>query len=194
MAAGKALRAKVPYRDHAAWRAPTVRGNPIAILHAADADRLPDLVPLRYDRMLASPFTFYRRSAAIMAADLAATPATGIRVQACGDAHLMKFGGFETPERRLIFDANDLDETLPAPWEWAVKRHVASFVLAARANGLSDYDGQSAAVAAAHSYRTHMRDFADKDVLDIWYARVGRHRFSGPAAEGSRGDARQADR
>ena len=105
-----------------------------------------------------------------MAADLAATPASGIRVQVCGDCHLMNFGGFATPERRLIFDVNDLDETLPAPWEWDVKRLVASFVLAARANGLSDSDGRDAAVTCARSYRNQMREFSSMDVLDIWYA------------------------
>jgi hypothetical protein len=122
--------------------------------------------------MLQSPFTFFRGSAAVMAADLAPTPATGIRVQACGDAHLMNFGGFATPERRLLFDINDLDETLPAPWEWDLKRLVASFVLAARSNGLSDQDGRGAAVACAASYRQAMRDFTAMDVLDIWYARL----------------------
>ncbi len=177
MAAGKALRHKAPHRDHAAWRPAPHRPDPIKILHAADAGRLPELVPLRYGRMLASPFTFYRGSAAVMAADLGATPATGTRVQACGDAHLLNFGGFATPERRHIFDVNDLDETLPAPWEWDVKRLVASFVLAARANGLSDDDGRAAAVAAAGSYRTHMRAFAGMDVLDVWYARVDQDDF-----------------
>jgi uncharacterized protein (DUF2252 family) len=130
------------------------------------------LVPLRYGRMLQSPFTFYRGSAGVMAADLARTPVSGIRVQVCGDCHLMNFGGFATPERRLIFDINDLDETLPAPWEWDVKRLVASFVLAARANGLSDADGRNAAVACARSYRRKTRDFAAMDVLDVWYARL----------------------
>ncbi len=129
-------------------------------------------MPLRYGRMLQSPFTFYRGSAAVMAADLAHTPATGIQVQACGDCHLMNFGGFATPERRYIFDINDLDETLPAPWEWDVKRLVASFVLAARSNRLSDKNGRDAAVACARSYRRQMRNFADMDVLDIWYARL----------------------
>ena len=129
-------------------------------------------MPLRYGRMLQSPFTFYRGSAGVMAADLAPTPATGVHVQACGDAHLLNFGGFATPERRLIFDINDLDETLPAPWEWDLKRLVASFVLAARSNGLSDQDGRDAAVACAASYRHAMRDFTAMDVLDIWYARL----------------------
>jgi uncharacterized protein (DUF2252 family) len=122
--------------------------------------------------MLPSPFTFYRGSAGVMAADLAATPVSGIHVQACGDCHLLNFGGFATPERRLIFDINDLDETLPAPWEWDVKRLVASFVLAARANGLSDAQGRDAAVTCAASYRRKMRDFAATDVLDVWYARI----------------------
>jgi uncharacterized protein (DUF2252 family) len=171
-AAGKRLRDRVPRDAHAGWRAHAGRADPVGILRAADATRQPDLVPLRYGRMLQSPFTFYRGSAGVMAADLAETPATGIHVQVCGDAHLMNFGGFATPERRLLFDINDLDETLPAPWEWDVKRLVASFVLAARANGLTDTNGRDAAVACARSYRRKMRDFAAMDVLDIWYARL----------------------
>src|SRR5271166_5455187 len=171
-AAGKRLRDRVPRDAHAVWRAHAGRADPIGILHAADAARQPDLVPLRYGRMLQSPFTFYRGSAAVMAADLARTPVSGIHVQVCGDCHLMNFGGFATPERRLIFDINDLDETLPAPWEWDVKRLVASFVLAARANGLSDDDGRDAAIACARSYRQHMRDYSSMDVMDIWYARL----------------------
>ena len=156
---------------HAGWQAHRNRADPVAILHAADATRQKELVPLRYGRMLQSPFTFYRGSAAVMAADLARTPRTGIKVQACGDCHLLNFGGFATPERRLIFDINDLDETLPAPWEWDVKRLVASFVLAARSNGLSDKAGRVEAVACAYSYRRLAREFAEMDVLDIWYAR-----------------------
>src|SRR5271169_6721709 len=171
-AGGKRLRDTAPRDAHAAWRAPAERVDPIGILRAADATRQPDLVPLRYGRMLQSPFTFYRGSAGVMAADLARTPVSGIHVQVCGDCHLMNFGGFATPERRLIFDINDLDETVPAPWEWDVKRLVASFVLAARANGLSDANGRDAAVACARSYRRKMRDFAAMDVLDIWYARL----------------------
>src|SRR5271169_3801569 len=171
-AAGKRLRDRVQREAHAGWRAHAGRADPIGILHAADVTRQLDLVPLRYGRMLQSPFTFYRGSAGVMAADLAETPATGLHVQVCGDAHLMNFGGFATPERRLLFDINDLDETLPAPWEWDVKRLVASFVLAARANGLSDANGRDAAVACARSYRRKMRDFAAMDVLDVWYARL----------------------
>jgi uncharacterized protein (DUF2252 family) len=171
-AAGKRLRDHVPRAGHAAWRAHAGRADPIGILRAADATRQKQLVPLRYGRMLQSPFTFYRGSAGVMAADLAETPASGIHVQVCGDCHLMNFGGFATPERRLLFDINDLDETLPAPWEWDVKRLVASFVRAARANGLRDADGRDAAVACARFYRSKMRDFAAMDVLDIWYARL----------------------
>ena len=169
---GKRLRDTVRRDAHTGWRAPADRADPIGILRAADATRQPDLVPLRYGRMLQSPFTFYRGSAGVMATDLAQTPVSGINVQVCGDCHLMNFGGFATPERRLIFDINDLDETLPAPWEWDVKRLVASFVLAARSNGLSDANGRDAAVACARSYRQKMRDFAAMDVLDVWYARL----------------------
>jgi uncharacterized protein (DUF2252 family) len=171
-AAGKKLRDTTPLSAHGQLRADRRRASPVNILRAGDATRLPMLVPLRYGRMLQSPFTFYRGSAAVMAEDLAPTPATGVRVQACGDAHLMNFGGFATPERNLIFDVNDLDETLPAPWEWDVKRLVASFVLAARSNGLTDGDGRDAAIACAQSYRRHMRNFASMDVMDIWYSRI----------------------
>ena len=169
---GKRLRDSVPRDAHAIWRAHAGRTDPLAILRAADVTRQPHLVPLRYGRMLQSPFTFYRGSAGVMAADLANMPVTGIHVQACGDAHLLNFGGFATPERRLLFDINDLDETLPAPWEWDVKRLVASFVLAARANGLSDHAGRDAATACARSYRRQMDNFAGMDVLDTWYARL----------------------
>ena len=172
IAAGRRLRDKVPRDAHGGWRMPARRTDPIEILRAADATRQPALVPLRYGRMLQSPFTFYRGSAAVMAADLAQTPVTGIQVQACGDAHLMNFGAFATPERHVIFDVNDLDETLPAPWEWDIKRLAASFVLAARANGLSDDQGRDAAIACARSYRRHTRDFSAMDVMDIWYARI----------------------
>jgi uncharacterized protein (DUF2252 family) len=171
-AVGKRLRDRVRRDVHAVWREAAYTRDPIGILRAADATRQPELVSLRYGRMLQSPFTFYRGSAGVMAADLAATPTTGIHVQACGDCHLLNFGGFATPERRLIFDINDLDETLPAPWEWDVKRLAASFALAARANGLRDVDGRDAAVACARNYRRKMRDFAAMNLLDIWYGRI----------------------
>ena len=178
-AAGKGLRDTVLRDTHGAWRAHPDRTDPLAILRAADATRQPDLLPLRYGRMLQSPFTFYRGSAGVMAADLAHTPVTGIRVQACGDAHLMNFGGFATPERQLILDVNDLDETLPAPWEWDVKRLVASFALAARSNGLSDANGRNAAIACAGSYRRAMRGFSEMDVLETWYSRLDEKTYLG---------------
>jgi uncharacterized protein (DUF2252 family) len=171
-AAGKLLRERVPRDAHSAWRAQSDRTDPIDILRAADVTRQPDLVPLRYGRMLQTPFTFYRGSAGVMAADLSRSPTTGILVQCCGDAHLMNFGGFATPERNLIFDVNDLDETLPAPWEWDVKRLAASFVLAARANGLPDSVGRDAAVTCAHSYRRTVGEFSQMDVLETWYSRL----------------------
>ncbi len=170
--AGKNLRDRLPRSLHAGWKRRAHRADPVDLLQAADADRMPDLVPIRYGRMLQSPFAFYRGSAGIMAADLAHTPTTGIRVQACGDCHLMNFGGFATPERNIIFDINDFDETLPAPWEWDVKRLAASFVLAARTNGLSDDKAREAAMACVRSYRKRLRDFAEMHPLDVWYARV----------------------
>ncbi|RST87408.1 DUF2252 domain-containing protein [Aquibium carbonis] len=173
LAAGKALRDKVPRQAHADFKRRKAEVDPIAILLASDAGRLEHLVPIRYGRMLQSPFTFYRGSAAVMAADLAGTPATGLRFQTCGDCHLLNFGGFATPERNILFDINDFDETLPAPWEWDVKRLVASFVLAARSNGLKDSDGRAAAVTCARSYREHMRAYAEMSPLEVWYSRIG---------------------
>jgi uncharacterized protein (DUF2252 family) len=172
LAAGKALREKVPRTAHAEWRKNSHRVDPIRILRAGDEGRLQELVPIRYGRMLESPFAFYRGSAAVMASDLAKTPVTGIRVQACGDCHLVNFGGFATPERNIIFDINDFDETLPGPWEWDVKRLVASFILAARSNGLTDAQGRDAAAAAARSYRKTLRAFTEMNPLEVWYARV----------------------
>jgi uncharacterized protein (DUF2252 family) len=172
LAAGKSLRDGLPRQVHAVWKRPADRKDPLAILQAADAGRLTQLLPIRYGRMLASPFTFYRGAAAVMAADLAKTPATGIRVQACGDCHLLNFGGFATPERNILFDINDFDETLPAPWEWDIKRLVASFVLAARSNGFSDSDGRDAAITCARSYRKRMRQYSEMSPIDAWYARV----------------------
>jgi uncharacterized protein (DUF2252 family) len=176
-AAGKGLRDTVPRDAHGAWRPHAHRTDPLSVLLAADKTRQPDLVPLRYGRMLQSPFTFYRGSAGVMAADLARTPDTGIHVQACDDAHLMNFGVFATPERHLILDVNDLDETLPAPCEWDVKRLVASFMLAARSNGLSDANGRDIAIACARSYRRTMREFSNQDVLETWYARLDEKTF-----------------
>ncbi len=172
MEAGKALRDKVPRSSHGVWKKPANRADPIAQIQASDPERLPELLPVRYGRMLVSPFTFYRGAAGVMAADLSTTPATGIRVQACGDCHLLNFGGFATPERNIIFDINDFDETLPAPWEWDVKRLAASFVLAARANGLSDNDGRDAAIGATRSYRERLDEYAQMSPLEVWYSRI----------------------
>jgi uncharacterized protein (DUF2252 family) len=171
LAAGKALREKLPRQAHGTFKRDK-KVDVLAILRASDKGRLERLIPIRYGRMLESPFTFYRGSAAVMAADLAQTPATGIQVQACGDCHLMNFGGFATPERNILFDINDFDETTPAPWEWDVKRLVASFVLAARSIGLADSKGRDIAVACARSYRKQLQSYAAMSPLDVWYARI----------------------
>src|SRR5574343_875708 len=134
---GKAMRLAVPLKSHAVWRAPKRRRDPVEQLIDSGVDRVPELLPIRYGRMLQSPFAFYRGSAAIMAADLAGLPSTGIMVQACGDCHLLNFGCFGTPERRLIFAINDFDETLPATWEWDIKSLASSFVIAGRHNGFN---------------------------------------------------------
>jgi uncharacterized protein (DUF2252 family) len=169
-AAGKALRDKIPREQHGRWNGVKGRPDPIDLLHKSDAGRIKKLLAIRYGRMLPSPFTYYRGAAGVMAADLARTPATGLKVQACGDCHLLNFGGFATPERSIIFDINDFDETSPGPWEWDVKRLVASIVLAARSNGLSDNHGRDCAVSCARMYREHMREFSRMDPLRVWYA------------------------
>ena len=172
IAAGKALRDAVPRQSHADWKPSANRRDPIDILKESNRDRLPELVPIRYGRMLRSPFTFLRGSAGLMAADLAATPTTGLRVQACGDCHLLNFGLFATPERNLIFDINDFDETLPAPWEWDIKRLAVSFAVAARDIHLTDKQAQAAAVECVRAYREQLRDFSKMSPLDVWYYRV----------------------
>jgi uncharacterized protein (DUF2252 family) len=144
----------------------------VRLLEASNAGRLPNLIPIRYGRMVRSPFTFYRGAALNMAADLAVTPTSGLRVQACGDAHLVNFGAFATPERRVIFDINDLDETLPAPWEWDVKRLAASVILACRSNGFNENRARDAALACVRSYRERMAEYAQMRVLDVWYSRI----------------------
>ena len=169
IAAGKALRDKIPREQHGRWNGVKGRPDPIDLLHKSDVGRMKKLIPIRYGRMLQSPFAFYRGSAGIMAADLARTPITGLKVQACGDCHVLNFGGFATPERSIIFDINDFDETSPGPWEWDVKRLVASIALAARSNGLSDTQGHDCAVNCARMYREHMLKFSKMDPLRIWY-------------------------
>ena len=171
-AAGKALRDKIAREDLGWWKAEKRRANPVDVLMKSDSERMPQLVPIRYGRMLQSPFAFYRGSAGVMAADLAKAPTTGLRVQACGDAHLANFGGFATPERNIIFDINDFDETLPAPWDWDIRRLVASVVLAGRSVGISEKAARDCAVSCARSYRAHMREFADMDPLELWYMQI----------------------
>jgi uncharacterized protein (DUF2252 family) len=171
-AAGKALRDKIPRKQHSEWKEVDGRPSPIDLLHKSDAGRMKKLAAIRYGRMLQSPFAFYRGAAGVMASDLARTPATGLTVQACGDCHLMNFGGFATPERNVIFDINDFDETSPASWEWDVKRLVASIVLAGRANGLSDDQARDCAISCARRYREHMLDFSKMDPLRVWYAKT----------------------
>jgi len=166
------LRDAVPRESHAGWRAPRKRRDPVDIIIQSNVGRMAELVPIRHGRMLQSAFAFLRGSAAVMAADLATTPTTGIRVQACGDCHLLNFGGFATPERNLFFDINDFDETLPAPWEWDLKRLCASLVVAGRHIALKEREAENTARAAAASYREHMREYARMRVLDVWYERV----------------------
>jgi len=174
---GRALRDAVPRELHAGWKAPSDRRDPVELLTESNKGRMPQLVPIRHGRMVESPFAFYRGSAALMAADLARTPVTGLRVQACGDAHLLNFGGFATPERNFIFDINDFDETLPAPWEWDLKRLAASVVIAGRHLGLLEKDSARAARATARAYREHMAEYSFMHALDVWYDRIDIEKF-----------------
>jgi uncharacterized protein (DUF2252 family) len=166
---GRSLREAVPRAAHAEWTPAADRPDPVAVLEMQGKSRVEDLLPIRYGRMGESPFGFFRGAAAGMAADLATTPNSGIPVQLCGDAHLVNFGGFATPERRLIFDVNDFDETLPGPWEWDLKRLGASFAVAARAKSLSNKDAQNAVARVALSYATAMTRLASVPTLNAWY-------------------------
>jgi uncharacterized protein (DUF2252 family) len=172
MTAGRALRESVPRTSHAKWVRPADRPDPIELLKNADRGRLPDLLPIRYRRMRQSPFAFFRGAGVLMAADLAATPKTGIRVQACGDCHVSNFGGFASPERRLVFDINDFDETLHAPWEWDVKRLATSVVLAGRQIRARERNCEDAVRVAVESYREHMREYARMRALEVWYSQL----------------------
>ena len=170
--AGKAIRKKVPRESHGAWKPAADRKDPVAILEAQDKDRLPEYIPVRYGRMLASPFAFLRGAAAIMAGDLAGSPDTGITVQMCGDAHLLNFGIFGTQERNLVFGINDFDETLPGPWEWDVKRLAASFVVAGRMYLKNDAKAADAARATVHSYQERIREYAAMGNLELFYSEL----------------------
>jgi uncharacterized protein (DUF2252 family) len=169
-ALGRAARERVPLVDHATWRPPADREDPLSLLEAQNRTRDPELVPIRHGRMMASPFTFYRGSAAVMAADLASTPTAGLDVQLCGDAHLSNFGAYASPERQLLFDVNDFDETLPGPFEYDVKRLAASFAVAARNNGFRAAEVSRAATRVGRAYRKAMAQFANMPTMDIWYA------------------------
>jgi len=178
-AEGKALREKCPRQSHAGWKPAKGRRDPVEMVLASEQGRLSKLLPLRHGRMVRSAFTFYRGSALAMAADLATTPSTGVRVQCCGDAHLCNFGGYATPERKIIFSVNDLDETLPAPWEWDVKRLAASFVVACRDNQISDNAGKDIAAACVRSYRESMIEFSQMKTLELWYYAMDPESLSG---------------
>ncbi len=171
-AAGRVLRDKVPRESHAEWKESARRPDPIDILIASNRGRMPQLVPIRHSRMLTSPFAFLRGSAAVMAADLSRTPVSGLRVQACGDCHLMNFGAFATPERQMVMDINDFDETLPAPWEWDLKRLAASIVVAGRYIDFKERDALAAATSAVRSYRRWMARYADMRTLEVWYDHI----------------------
>jgi uncharacterized protein (DUF2252 family) len=170
-ARGKAARATVPRSSHGEWQPAADRIDPVKILRQGDTGRVPELVPLRYERMLVSPFTFYRGTAAIMAADLAGSPNSGLRAQLCGDAHLSNFGLYAAPDRQLVFDLNDFDETFPGPWEWDVKRLAASLEIAGRDRGFADAERYAAVAGGVASYRETMRNLAKSSNLDVWYTR-----------------------
>ena len=182
-AEGKALRDAAPRAAHAGWKPPKGRRDPVEIVSESNVGRLETLVPIRFGRMSTSAFAFYRGAAALMAADLAHTPSSGLRVQACGDAHLMKFGGFATPERNVIFDINDLDETLPAPFEWDVKRLAASVVIAAQHLRLPESDAARAAIDLVREYRERMANYASMRALDVWYDKIDLQRYEDRAAD-----------
>jgi len=171
-AVGRQARQRVPLSSHSGSSRAADRPDPVALLEEQDLTREPDLVPVRHGRMMVSPFTFYRGAAKIMAADLEDTPTAGLGAQLCGDAHLSNFGVYASPERRLVFDLNDFDETLPGPFEYDVKRMAASFTIAGRNNGYSDADTRAATLASVTAYREAMAGFAQMRTLDIWYARL----------------------
>jgi uncharacterized protein (DUF2252 family) len=182
-AKGKALRSAVPRTSQTGWTPPQGRRDPVDVVSTANRGRLPQLIPIRFGRMSASAFAFYRGSAALMAADLASTPTSGLRVQVCGDAHLMNFGGFATPERNIVFDINDLDETLPAPFEWDLKRLAASVVIAAQHLRLPDSDAARAATDVVREYRERIANYASMRALDVWYDRIDLARYVDQSAD-----------
>ena len=192
---GKAVRSEVPRTAHGEWETPPARADPVATLGEQDKSRVPELVPIRYGRMLVSPFAFFRGGAAIMAADLADGPRTELHAQLCGDAHLSNFGIFAAPDRRLIFGVNDFDETLPGPFEWDLKRLVTSFAVAGRERGFGRKVRTRVCAAAVRSYREAMREFASMRTLELWYRRVDVDELARAFEEqASSRDARQVER
>jgi uncharacterized protein (DUF2252 family) len=191
---GKQVRTQAATDSHTGWRPAPDRPDPVGLLEAQDATREADLVPVRHGRMMVSPFTFYRGGAKIMAADLAATPTSGLNVQLCGDAHLSNFGGFASPERTLLFDLNDFDETLPGPFEFDVKRLAASFTIAARNNGYGEAEARAITLTSVAAYRQAMIEFAAMGTLDIWYARMSETDLMNLAAAAGGGKASKQDK
>src|SRR5215468_4859783 len=192
-ARGDDARTRTPPSSHTGWEPAADRPDPVALLEEQDRAREPDLVPVRHGRMMISPFTFYRGAAKIMAADLKDTPTTGLVAQLCGDAHLSNFGAFASPERRLLFDLNDFDETLPGPFEYDVKRMAASFTIAARNNGFSKADTRAATLASVQAYREAMASFAQMGTMDIWYARLDEDELTASIQSAVAGMARQKE-
>ena len=187
---GRSARKAAPRTSHAEWEPASGREDPVELLQAQALTRVPELVPIRYGRMLASPFAFFRGAALLMAADLASTPSSGLQVQACGDAHLSNFGGFASPERELVFDLNDFDETHPGPWEWDVKRLAASVEIAARARGAAQAERRRLVTGSVRRYREAMRTFATMGNLDVWYSTLGTRTLR-TAMAGIKGGARR---
>jgi len=184
---GRAARQLVPRGSHAEWAPASDRPDPVELLQAQARNRIQELLPIRYGRMMASPFAFLRGSAIVMAHDLAGTPKSGIHAQLCGDAHLLNFGAYASPERSLLFDLNDFDETLPGPWEWDIKRLAASFVVAGRDNGFDTVDCRNAARAVTASYRQRMTRFSEMGELEVWYTRIGEEEVRGLLTEARAG-------
>lgn len=174
---GRESRRRTPRSAHEGWTPPAGRADPVSLLEEQATTRVPELVPIRHARMMVSPFTFYRGAALLMAADLADTPVSGITTQICGDAHLSNFGVFGTPERRMVFDMNDFDETLPGPWEWDVKRLAASFEVAGRSRGFTDEERREINLTVVRGYRERMLQAAESRVLDAWYDQLDTDRF-----------------
>ena len=190
-AKGLEARDRTALSGHAKWKSAPDRPDPVELLVAQETTREPDLIPVRHGRMMVSPFTFYRGAATIMAADLAPTPVAGLDAQLCGDAHLSNFGAFASPERMLLFDVNDFDETLPGPFEYDVKRMAASFEIAARNNGFTKADARAATLGSVRAYREAMAGFAQMGTMDIWYARLDEDELRASIQSAVAGMARQ---